>query len=181
MQGGKAKKTMAGTSTPTSYAGTVKARNQKLIITRKESEEDGGMDSMDLREVHGAITKEILLANPGFFVRIERTFIFEDKVLMICKDEETLLCAKPVVGAIVPSLVGHQSYDTKGPKDLPPAKIFGIWLPDDEGSSISDTFTLVSRCNAKISRKEFGNKTFSEGKRRGDTCSIRSETFANLA
>ena len=51
MQGGKAKKTMAGTSTPTSYAGAVKARNQKLTITRKESEGDGGIDSTDLREV----------------------------------------------------------------------------------------------------------------------------------
>ena len=30
MQGGKAKKTTAGTSTPTSYAGAVKASNQKL-------------------------------------------------------------------------------------------------------------------------------------------------------
>ena len=35
MQGGKAKKTTAGTSTPTSYAGAVKASNQKLTITRK--------------------------------------------------------------------------------------------------------------------------------------------------
>ena len=88
MQGGKATKTMAGTSTPTSYAGAVKASNQKLTITRKESEEDYVMDSTDLREVQGAITKEILNAGPGFFVRIERTFISEDKVLMICKDEK---------------------------------------------------------------------------------------------
>ena len=51
---------MAGTSTPTSYAGAVKASNQKLPITRKESEGDGGMDSTDLREVQGAITKMIL-------------------------------------------------------------------------------------------------------------------------
>ena len=51
MQGGKAKKTMVGTSTPTSYAGAVKVSNQKLTITRKESKGDGGMDSMDLREV----------------------------------------------------------------------------------------------------------------------------------
>ena len=51
MQGGKAKKTTAGTSTPTSYAGAVKASNQKLTITRKESEGDRGMDNMDLREI----------------------------------------------------------------------------------------------------------------------------------
>ena len=43
MQGGKAKKTMAGTSTPASYAAAVKANNQKLTITRKESEGDGGL------------------------------------------------------------------------------------------------------------------------------------------
>ena len=38
MQGGKAKKTTAGTTTPTSYAGAVKASNQNLTITRKESQ-----------------------------------------------------------------------------------------------------------------------------------------------
>ena len=63
---------------------------------------------------------------------------------MICKDEKTLEWAKHVVEAIVPSLVAHQGYDAKGPKDLPPAKTFGIWLPEDEGLSISDTLTLVS-------------------------------------
>ena len=85
-QCGKAKEMMAGTSTPASYAAAVKANNQKLTITRKESEGDGGMDNMDLREVQSAITKMILRTDPGFLVRIERTFIFEGKVLMICKD-----------------------------------------------------------------------------------------------
>ena len=47
---------MAGTSIPASYAGAEKASNQKLTITRKESEADGGMDKMDLREVQTAIT-----------------------------------------------------------------------------------------------------------------------------
>ena len=75
------------------------------------------MDSMDLREVQSAITKMILRADPGFFVRIERTFIFEDKVLIICKDEKTLEWAKHVVEAIVPSLVSHRGYDSKDPKD----------------------------------------------------------------
>ena len=153
-QGGKAKEMIAGTSTPASYAGAVKTSNQKLNITRKESEGDGGTDNMDLREAQGAITKMILRTDPGFLVRIERTFIFEGKVLMICKDEKTLEWAKRVVEAIVPSLVVHQGYDAKGPKDLPPAKTFGFWLPEDEGLSISDTFTLVSRCNAKISRRD---------------------------
>ena len=74
---------IAGTSTPASYAAAMKASNQKLTITRKESERDGGMDNMDLREVQSAITKMILRTNPGFLVRIERTFIFEGKVLMI--------------------------------------------------------------------------------------------------
>ena len=55
------------------------------------------MDSMDLCEVQGAITKEIFCADQGFFVRIERSFIFEDKVLMICKNEKTLEWAKHVV------------------------------------------------------------------------------------
>ena len=163
IQGGKAKKTMAGTSTPTSYAGAVKASNQKLTITRKESEEDGGMDSMDLREVQSPITKMILRTDPGFLVRIKRTFIFEDKVLMICKDEKTLEWAKHVVEAIVPSLVVHQGYDAKGPKDLPPAKTFGIWLPEDEGLSISDTLTLVSRSNAKISGRDLETKHSAKG------------------
>ena len=162
-QGGKAKEMTAGTSTPTSYAGAVKASNQKLTITRKESEGDGDMDNMDLREVQSAITKMILRADPGFLVRIERTFIFEGKVLMICKDEKTLEWAKHVVEAIVPSLVAHQGYDAKGPKDLPPAKTFGIWLPEDEGLSISDTLTLVSRCNAKICRRDLEAKHEAKG------------------
>ena len=32
-----------------------------------------------------------------------------------------------MVEAIVPFLVVHQGCDAKGPKDLPPAKTFGIW------------------------------------------------------
>ena len=136
-QGGKPTEMMAGTSTPTSYAGAVKASNQKLTITRKESEGDGGMDNMDFREVQSAITKMILCTDTGFLVRIERAFIFEGKVLMICKDEKTSKWAKHVVEAIVPSLVVHQGYDAKEPKDLPSAKTFGIWLPEGEGLSIS--------------------------------------------
>ena len=54
---------MAGTSIPASYAGAVKASNQKLTITRKKSEADGGMDKMDLCEVQTAITKQILRAH----------------------------------------------------------------------------------------------------------------------
>ena len=81
MQRGKAKKTMACRSTLTSYAGAVKASHQKLTITRKESEGDGGMYIMGLREVQSAVTKEILSADTVFF--------FEDKVLMICEDEKT--------------------------------------------------------------------------------------------
>ena len=98
-QGGKAKGMMAGTSTSASYAGAVKASNQKLTITRKESEGDGGMDNLDLREAQSAITKMILRTDTGFLVRIERTFIFEGKVLVICKDEKTLEWAKHVVEA----------------------------------------------------------------------------------
>ena len=43
------------------------------------------MDNMDLREIQNAITKMILCTDPGFLVHIERTFIFEGKVLIICK------------------------------------------------------------------------------------------------
>ena len=93
-QGGKAKEMIAGISTAASYAAAVNASNQKLTITRKELEGDGGMDNMDLREVQSAITKMILRINPDFLVRIERTFIFEGKVLMICKDKKTLEWAK---------------------------------------------------------------------------------------
>ena len=149
---------MADTSTPTSYAGAVKASNQKLTITRKESQGDGGMANIDLREIQSAITKMILRTDPGFLVCIERTFIFEGTVLMICKDEKTSEWAKQVVEAIVPSLVVHRSYDAKGPKDLPLAKTFGIWLPEDKGLSISDTLTLVSRCNAKTSCTDLETK-----------------------
>ena len=46
----------------------------------------------------------------------------------------------------------------KGPKDLPLAKTFGIWLQEDDGLSISDTLTLVSRCNAKISCTDLETK-----------------------
>ena len=63
-----------------------------------------------------------------------------------------------MVEAIVPSLVVHQGYDAKGPKDLPLAKTFGIWLPEDDGLSTSDTLTLVSRCNAKISCTDLETK-----------------------
>ena len=154
---------MAGTSNPASYAGAVKASNQKLTITRKESEGDGFMDNMDLREVQIAITKMILRVDSGFLVRIERTLIFESKVLMICKNEKTLEWAKHVVEAIVPSLVVHQACDAKGPKDLPPAKTFGIWLLEDEGLSISDTLTPVSRCNVKISRRDLETKHPAKG------------------
>ena len=63
-----------------------------------------------------------------------------------------------MVEAIVPSLVVHQGYDAKGPKDLPLAKTFGIWLPEDDGLSISDNLTLVSRCNAKISCTDLETK-----------------------
>ena len=153
----------AGTSTSASYASAVKASNQKLTITRKESEGDGGMDNMDLREVQSAITKMILRNDPGFPVRIECTFIFEGKVPMICQDEKTLEWAKHVVEVIVPSLIVHQGYDAKGPKDLPPAKTLGIWLPEDEGLSISHTLTLVSRCNAKISRRDLKTKHSAKG------------------
>ena len=89
---------------------------------------------------------------------------------MICKDEKTLEWIKHVVEAIVPSLVVHQGYDAKGPKDLPPTKTFGIWLPEDEGLSISDTLTLVSPYNAKISRRDVETKH-----------STKSWTFANHA
>ena len=71
------------------------------------------MDNMDLREIQNAITKMILCTDPGFLVHIERTFIFEGKVLIICKHEKTLEWAKHVLEAIVPSLVVHQRYDAK--------------------------------------------------------------------
>ena len=98
---------------------------------------------MDVRKVQSAITTMILRADPGFLVRMERTFIFEGKVLMKCKDEKTLEETKHVVEAIVPPLVGHQGYDAKGLEVLPPAKTFGIWLPENKGLSITDTLTLV--------------------------------------
>ena len=87
--------------------------------------------------------------------------------------------AKHVVEAIVPSLVVHQGYDAKGPKDLPLAKTLGIWLPEDDGLSISDTLTLVSRCNAKISCTDLETKHSAKWNEGGAAFSIRSGTFAN--
>ena len=133
----QSQETTAGTSTSTSYAGAVKASNQKLTITRIESEGDGGMDNMDLREIQNAITKMILCTDSGFLVHIERTFIFEGKVLMICKDEKTLEWAKQCGWGYCTILGSSSSYDAKGPKDLPLAKTFGIWLPEDDGLSTS--------------------------------------------
>ena len=74
------------------------------------------MDNMDLREIQNAITKMILCTDPSFLVHIKCTFIFEGKVLIICKDEKTLEWAKHVDEAIVPFLVVHQRYDAKGLK-----------------------------------------------------------------
>ena len=91
------------------------------------------------------------------------------------QDEKTLEWAKK---AIVPFLVVHQGYNAKGPKDLPLAKTFGIWLPEDDGLSISDTLTLVSVV-MQNQLYRFGNKAFSEVEPRGATFSIRSGTFAN--
>ena len=46
---------------------------------------------------------------------------------------------------------------------MPPAKTFGIWLAEDESLSISGTLTLVSRCNAKISRRDLETKHSAKG------------------
>ena len=51
----------------------------------------------------------------------------------------------------------------KRPKRLASSKNFGIWLPEDEGFSISDTLTLVSRCNAKICRRDLEAKHEKKG------------------
>jgi len=48
------------------------------------------MVNSDLREVQRAINKRILQSNPGFRVHIERTFIHEGKILMICHDKKNL-------------------------------------------------------------------------------------------
>ena len=68
------------------------------------------MNSMDLHEVQSTITKIILRADPGFLIHTKHTFIFEDKVLMICKNEKTLEWGKHVVEPLhtAQSLVGHQ-------------------------------------------------------------------------
>ena len=66
---------MADTSTPASYAGASKTSNQKLTITRKESEGDGGMDNMDLREVQSDITKMINRTDPFFFLSVSKALL----------------------------------------------------------------------------------------------------------
>ena len=62
---------------------------------------------------------------------------------------------------------------------MPPAKTFGIWLPEDEGLSISDTLTLVSRCNAKISRRDLETKHSAKGN--GGVLHVVHVVFANHA
>ena len=86
---------------------------------------------------------------------------------------------KHVLEAIVPFLVVHQCYDAKGPKDLPLAKTFGIWLPEDDGLSISDTPYTVSRSNAKISCTDLETKHSAKWNEGVLHFSIRLGTFAN--
>ena len=150
-------------NTPTSYAGVVKSGGLKLVVTRKESEGKDSMNNTDLCEIQGAITKMILRMDPGFFVRVERTFLFEGKVLMICKDEKTLEWAKRVIGAIEPIPGKHPGYVARGPKDYPPAKSFGIWIPDSEGLNANEVLTLINRCNSEIQRKDMRPRYSAKG------------------
>ena len=139
------------------------------------------MDSMNLREVQTAIIKMIFRTDPDFLVRIERTFIFEDKVLMICKDEKILEWAKHMMEAVVPFLVDHQGYEAKGSKYLPPAKTFEIWLPEDEGLSITHILKMVSRCNAKINRKDLEmNHSAKENGEMLHVVSVRKPSLTSL-
>lgn len=156
-------KSAVGGSSSLTYAEVAKTSNQKLVITRKESEGDSTMDGSDLREIQKAITQMILHTDPGFLVRIERTFLHEGRVLMICADEKTLNWAKEVVRAIEPSLDNHQGYDAMGPKDLPPAKTFGIWIPEEEGVLITDILAMVDRCNSELHRKDMELKHTAKG------------------
>ena len=162
-QEGKDAAERAGNSSSASYAGAVKTSNQKLVVTRKVSEGDGTMEISDLREVQRAVTRRILNSSPDFLVQIERTFLLEGKVLLICKDEKTLDWAKSVVEAIAPSLADHQGYVARGPKDRPPEKTFGIWIPEEEGLSIIDVLALVDRCNAEVHRRDMEFKYKAKG------------------
>ena len=90
----------------------------------------------------------ILRAYPGFLERIKRTFIVEDKVLMIGKNEKTLGWAKYVIEAIAPSLVIHKGYDAKGPKNLSLEKTFGIWLPTNFVNFVK--FLQTKKCDYQL-------------------------------
>ena len=120
-------------NTSTSYAGALKAGGIKLEVSRKVSEERCGMmNDCDLRVIQSAITRMILRSNPGFLIQVERTFLHKGKVLLICKDDKTLVSAKNVIKEIRPSAENHPGYEARGPRDAPPYKTFGIWIPDDE-------------------------------------------------
>ena len=109
---------VAGTSITASYAGAVRTSNQKLVVTRKGSNDDTPMEESDLRIIQGAINQRILRTKLDFSVRIERTFIHSGRVLLICYDEKSLEWAQEVVRAVPPPSMDHRGYEARGPKDV---------------------------------------------------------------
>jgi len=96
-----------------SYSRAVTSGGQHLIVNKKEAEEDP-MEQSDLREVQRAIDRTLLKSDPGFLVRIERTYLHEGKAHVVCRDEKTLEWAKQVVLAIE-TTSGHPGYEARGP------------------------------------------------------------------
>ena len=146
-----------------SYAKMVTSGGQHLLVSKREAE-DHQLVNSDLRSVQLAINRILIRTDPGFLVCIERTYLYNGKVHVVCKDEKTLEWAKQVILAIEPSEENHPGYEARGPKDLPPAKTFGVWIPDDEETGIADLLTLVDRCNSGIQRKHMEIRGLSKGK-----------------
>ena len=165
-QGGKTVVNPSSSSTPATYAGAVKTGGIKLIITRKGSTEDDigtMMNGNDLRVIQSAITRMILRSDPGFLVQVERTFLHEGRVLMICKDEKTLEWAKKVIMEVSPGAEDHPGYDARGPRDAPPHETYGVWIPDNEVWTVTEFLMLVCRCNKGMQRKDLFLKYSAKG------------------
>ena len=151
-----------GISITALYAGAVRTSNQKLVVTPKGSNGDTPMVESDLRIIQGAINQKILKTKLDFSVRIERTFIHSDRVLLICYDEKSLEWAQEVVWAVPPPSMDQRGYVATGPKHIK-SETFGVWLPDNEGLEIKNVLKLVNWCNPDIHLKDIKVKYNAKG------------------
>ena len=87
MAGSQSRKT-SGDKAKGSYSKAASS-GSLLKITRREAEDIPLYDS-DVWEVQQAIFRALLYSDPGFVVRIERTFLHDGRVQVVCRDDQTL-------------------------------------------------------------------------------------------